>query len=64
MLTRPIKEDFATAGLLGVSQSSLSSYIERYLRSEELDISQELSSEIFNICVQYCALDARNPTGC
>ena len=31
-------------------------------RSENLDISQGLSSEIFAICVQYYALDARNPT--
>lgn len=48
--------------LLGVSLSSLSSYIERHLRTEELDTSQGLSSEIFNFCVQYYALDARITT--
>jgi hypothetical protein len=51
------------AELLGISRDSLKSYIERnLLHPGESDISQGLSSEIFNVCTQYYALDARNPT--
>ena len=48
--------------LLGVSQSTLSSYIERNLHPVNSELDQGLSSEIFAFCIQYYALDARNPT--
>lgn len=51
---------------LGVARDSLKSYLERSVctqqNGEKLEISQGLSSEIFAICTQYYALDARNPT--
>ena len=50
------------AELLGVPRSSLQSYIERSLHPVNSELDQGLSSEIFAICVQYYALDARNPT--
>lgn len=50
------------AEILGVSKSGISNYIERSSRPEEIDISQGLSSEIFNSCAQYFALDSRSPT--
>ena len=54
------------AELLGVARDSLKSYLERNVctqnNEEKHDISQGLSSEVFAICTQYYALDARNPT--
>ena len=47
------------AELLGVGQSTLSSYIERHLRSENLDISQGLTSEIFANALFYFTTSSR-----
>ena len=50
------------AEMLGVASTSLQSYLDRHLRAVNVESNQGLSSEIFAICVQYYALDARNTT--
>ena len=50
------------AEMLGLANTSLQSYLDRHLRAVNPDSNQGLSSEIFALCIQYYALDARNPT--
>ena len=50
------------AEMLNVPNTSLQSYLDRHLRAVNSQSNQGLSSEIFALCVQYYALDARNPT--